>query len=87
MNEESAFPTNNIGGGNIAQPTGKAFGARVIDVDCDTFHKCKAGKEKFQRWKRYVEDPEFREQLKSQFSKKGPVLLRNKIGLMAYLKK
>lgn len=85
IEEESAAPTNAMGNGAIATKD-MAFGSRVVDVDDDTYHKCKNGKQKHARWAKFVSDPDYREQLKKEFKRGRRLLVRDPKGYMAYIR-
>lgn len=85
LNEESAAPTNTISGGAIATKD-MAFGSRVVDVDDETYHACKNGKQKHARWEKFVKCPEYRDQLKKEFQRGKRLLVRDPKGYMAYIR-
>ena len=70
-------------------PTGKMGGVDFFDCDDDTYHKCRNGKKKYDRWDKYVGDTDFGIGLKqwAQKNPSSPILVRNtKYNTYSYLR-
>lgn len=66
----------------------KFAGMNVVEVDDDTYHKCKFGKKPFARWSGIVDDENLRGFLQKNFNSNQKLLIKNsKTGSMTYLKR
>ena len=63
-----------------AQPfkTGTIAGCNYIEVDFDTYNKCKFGKKHYARWDKYVENEELRGFIRSEFAKTKSLMIVNR---------
>ena len=98
ITEDSAAPTNSMGGGGIQGPDkvlggvrrGTFAGATVFDVGKDVFNRCRTGKAKFKHWKSYVGEDETGCAIK-EYATKNPmrsVIIRDSsTGAMVYMRK
>jgi len=80
--QESDAVANTTGGVAAvdAQPfkTGTIAGCNYIEVDFDTYNKCKFGKKQYARWDKYVEDEELRGFIRSEFAKTKSLMIVNR---------
>ncbi len=91
--EEDAEPTNQTGGvANSDSPPmfkmSRFAGIPCVEVDDDTYHKCKFGKKPYARWEGVIEDEALRGFVKKQFDKSPKLMIQNqKTGSTIYLKR
>lgn len=65
----------------------KVFGHTCLEVDPDTYHSCRCGKMPYERWSKYVEDEELRNEIKSAYNRNGKLLIKNSLdGAMVFIK-
>jgi hypothetical protein len=84
--------TNNSGSNQVStqepfKPKKQFMGHPVIEVDCDTYEKCRNGKTPYERWKKYFDDNKHSDVI--EYCKKNnskSILLQNKTGGMSYLR-
>lgn len=80
--QESDAVANTTGGVAAvdAQPfkTGKIAGCNYIEVDFDTYNKCKFGKQPYARWDKYVEDEPLRKFIQAEFTKTKSLMIVNR---------
>lgn len=92
---ESDAPSNVASGDAVASPdaaplfrTSKFAGCDCVEVDSDTYSKCKFGKKPYARWDGYIEDENLRTFVRKHYSTKKHLLVSNKdTGAMTYLKR
>lgn len=66
---------------------GKFMGHPTIEVDDDTYCKCIRGKQPFERWSKYVQDEELRDEMRKMFQRNKKMLMVNsKTGAMAFVR-
>lgn len=79
---ESEGAANTTGGVAAvdAQPfkTGKIAGCDYVEVDFDTYNKCKFGKQHYARWDKYITDEPLRNFVKKQFATSKTLMVVNK---------
>lgn len=65
----------------------KYLGHPCVEVDDETYHKCIRGKQPFERWAKYVEDEDLRNEMRKTFQRSKRMLVMNsRDGSMAYVK-
>lgn len=90
---EDAIPTNTTSGvANSDSPplfkSEKFAGCECIEVDDDTYMKCKFGKKPYSRWSGVVEDEPLRNFIQKRFKANDKLIVKNsKTGSMTYLKR
>lgn len=68
--------------------TSQVAGKVCIDVDTNTYMRCNWGKQKFSRWKNYIEDEGLRSFVQSHYNKNDELLIRDATsGAMVHFKK
>lgn len=88
---ESEAPTNTTVA--VAAPDSpfkktKVAGNDCIEVDSDTYEKCKFGKKHYGRWENHVQDEQLRSFIKSNYSKSKSLMISNKdTGAHVYFKR
>lgn len=90
--KEDAEPTNTIDGvENADAPMFKMSrfaGVDCIEVDDDTYHKCKFGKKPYSRWSGVIEDEGLRDFVQKQYQKSSKLMVQNaKTGSITYLRR
>lgn len=92
INEEAA-PTNTTDG--VAMPDskplftkGKFGGVDCIEVDSDTYGRCKFGKKPYSRWSNVIEDEPLRAYVQKHYQKSQKLMVMDaKSGAMTYIKR
>lgn len=90
---EDAVPTNTTGGvANSDSPplfnSSKFAGCDCIEVDEDTYAKCKFGKKPYSRWSGVIEDEALRSFVQKRYNTTNKLIVKNsKTGSMTYLKR
>jgi hypothetical protein len=88
--DESESPTNTTDGVAVADApfkTGKFAGHDVIEVDSDTYIKCKFGKRPYAKWDGYIEDEALRTFVQKRYNTKKSLIVADKdSGAMTFLK-
>lgn len=88
---ESDAPSNVSSGVAVADnpfKVGKVAGCDCIEVDSDTYIKCKFGKKPYARWTGYVEDEGLRTFVQKHYSKSKSLMIVNKdTGAASYLRR
>jgi hypothetical protein len=91
--KEDAEPTNvTTGVENTDSPplfkVTKFAGTDCIEVDDDTYHKCKFGKKPYARWAGVIEDEALRGFVQKHYQKNSKLMIQNsKSGSMIYMKR
>lgn len=66
----------------------KVAGNDCIEVDCETYDKCKFGKKHYGRWENHIQDENLRSFIKTNFSKPKNLMISNKdTGAHVYFKR
>lgn len=80
--EERALTSNTTSG--VAEPDAKPLfkvsriaGCDAIEVDPDTYNRCKFGKEKYKRWDSVIEDEALRDFIKKKFYRSDKLMITN----------
>lgn len=93
LQEDTAAPTNTTDGAASpdAKPLfkkGKFAGVDCIEVDGDTYARCKFGKKPYSRWSGVVEDEALRSYVQSHFNKSKQLMVMDSVsGAMVYIKR
>lgn len=58
--------------------TGTIAGCNYVEVDFDTYNKCKFGKKHYARWDKYIADEELRGFIRSEFAKTKSLMIVNR---------
>jgi len=90
---EDEAPTNSTAG--VAMPDSKPLftkskfaGVDCIDVDDNTYNKCRFGKRPFSRWAGVIEDEGLRSYVQTQFNRTSNLMIKNSVsGAMTYIKR
>lgn len=92
--EDTSEPTNTTD--NIDNPDSpplfkksKIFDdCHCIEVDQDTYHRCRFGKQPYARWSGYIEDEPLRNFIKKHYSGSEKLMIANsQTGAVTYIKK
>lgn len=66
----------------------KFAGVDCIEVDEDTYHKCKFGKKPYSRWSGVIEDEQLRTFVQKHYQKNVKLMVQNtKTGSITYIKR
>lgn len=88
---ESEAPTVTSGAVAVADSpfrVSKVAGCDCIEVDADTYMRCKFGKRPYAKWSGYVEDEGLRSFVQKHYGKSKSLLIANKdTGVATYLKR
>jgi len=91
--EDTSAPTNTTDGAAApdAKPMftkGKFAGVDCIEVDGETYSRCKFGKKPYSRWSGVVEDEHLRSFIQSHYQKSSRLMVMDaKTGAMTYIKR
>jgi hypothetical protein len=93
LNEDTSSPTVTTDG--VANPDSKPLfksskfaGIDCIEVDSDTYMKCKFGKKSHSRWNGVIEDENLRSFVQKHYYKSSKLIVSDsKTGAMTYLKR
>lgn len=91
LTEETATPS--VTTSAVAVPdspfkTSKVAGCDCIEVDHDTYMRCKFGKKPYSRWSGYIEDENLRNFVRKHYSKSEKLLvMNNSSGAAMYFKR
>lgn len=79
---EDVLPTNMTS--SVAAPDSKPLfststvaGKTCIEVDTNTFHRCNWGKQKFSRWKNYIDDENLRTFVQKHYNTNDELLIKD----------